>query len=210
MPIYKIIKDINNTQILLWKITENKNLLLKKANLSDIDYYRYNLIINIKRKKEFLAIRCALISIGIYKQEIYYTNNGQPILKNNNNYISFSHTNNIVSVAISKYPIGLDIEMIRDNKIIFFEKKFIRYDEISFINDDFKVDKLHIIWGIKESLYKINSGILKNRIKNFKVMPFNINNIKIKTWLLKNNFSKMYWAFHKKIDNYQLVYIIDI
>lgn len=210
MPVYKIIKDIKNTQILLWKITENKKMLLKQANLSAIDYYRYNLILNVKRKKEFLAIRCALISMGIYEKEILYTNNGQPVLKNNKNYISFSHTNDIVSIAISRYPVGVDIEFIRDKKIIYLQKKFIRNDETSFINDIYIVDKLHIIWGIKESLYKINNGYIKNIIKNYKVMPFHINDIKIKTWLLKNNISKMYWAWHKKIDKYQLVYIIDI
>lgn len=211
MPIFKIIKDIGNTKILLWKIIENEAVLLKKIRLSTYDLIKYNLISNLKRKKEFLTIRCILNNIGIPIKKIYYNKQGKPFLKDSKYYISFSHTKDIVSVGISYYPIGIDIETIRNKKILCIKKKFLRNDELPFINDNdyYIIEKLHIIWGIKECLYKINESLLTYNINNYKVMPFNLYDKKIKTWLLKNNLSKIYWAYHKKINNYQLVYIID-
>lgn len=211
MPIInKIIEIQTNTQILIWKLTESENVMLKRLNLSMSELKIYNSLI-LKRKKEFLGIRCALMSIGIPIENLFYNKRGKPLLKKNDKkyHISFSHAYELIAIAISKIPVGVDIEIINSEKILKIKKKFLRKDELSFIKKITEIHQLYIIWGIKESLYKLNGGFLKNMISNYKVMPFSINDICIKSWMIENTISKRFLAYHKKIYNYQLVYIID-
>lgn len=210
MPIINNFIEIKtNTKILIWKLTESENILLNILNLSMSELKIYNSLI-LKRKKEFLGIRCALMSIGIPVNKLFYNKRGKPILKNNKkHHVSFSHAYELIAIAVSNNKIGIDIEYIRSEKILKIKKKILRQDEISFIQQKNEIDQLHIIWGIKESLYKLNGGFLKNMISNYKVMPFSINDIRIKSWMIASTISKRFWAYHKKIDNYQLVYIID-
>lgn len=210
MPIINnFIEKKTNTNILIWKLTESEDILLNMLNLSISELKIYNSLI-LKRKKEFLGIRCALISIGIPINNLFYNKRGKPLLKNNKeHHISFSHTDKLIAIASSKKHIGIDIELINSIKILKIKNKILRKDEISFLKKNNIIHQLHIIWGIKESLYKLNGGYLKNMIYNYKVMPFSINDICIKAWILENRISKIFFAYHKKIDNYQLVYIID-
>lgn len=210
MPIInKIIELQTNTKILIWRLTESEHVMLKTLNLSISELKIYNSLI-LKRKKEFLGIRCALMSIGISIDNLFYNKKGKPILKNDQTrHISFSHAYELIAIAISNIPIGIDIEIINSEKILKVKKKILRKDEIFFIKKINEIHQLYIIWGIKESLYKLNGGFLKNMISNYKVMPFSINDIRIKSWIIENTISKRFWAYHKKIYNYQLVYVID-
>lgn len=76
---------------------------------------------------------------------------------------SLSHTNNIVVVAISKKPIGIDIEKI-DNR---FEKIPLNriLTEEERVNKDFDWQELNRIWTVKEALFKKNSGEYFNPAK---------------------------------------------
>lgn len=210
MPIiHDYIDSTTNTKILIWKLTEPVNILLNRLQLSMSELKIYNSLI-LKRKKEFLGIRCVLNSIGISNNHLFYNIKGKPFLKNEiQDHISLSHVDDLIAIAISNNRIGIDIEYLDTKKIFNIKNKFLRKDERSFINKLYEIYQLHIIWGIKESLYKLNGGYLKNMISNYKVMPFTVNDRRIKSWILSNTISERFWAYHKKIYNYQLIYIID-
>ncbi|WP_238858484.1 4'-phosphopantetheinyl transferase superfamily protein [Blattabacterium cuenoti] len=122
-----------------------------------------------------------------------------------------SHSFERIAIAISYYHIGIDIEKLRKDKKIFkIKKKFIREDESFFIHSSYEEDYLYIIWGIKESLYKLDGGLSYNFLDHYKVSPFCIKkDYCISCWIIKESYSKKFSAFYRKIEEHYLVYIID-
>jgi Phosphopantetheinyl transferase len=183
---------------------------LRKLFLSDQEKMFF-LSLSEKRKREFLGIRYALKYMGI-KMNIFYNEKRKPFLfPKEGKHISLSHSFERIAIAISSYHIGIDIEKLRkDKKIIKIKKKFLREDESFFIHPNYEEDYLHIIWGIKESLYKLEGGIFYSFLDHYKVSPFCLKKDScISCWIIKNSYSKRFYAFYRKIEEYYLVYIID-
>ncbi|WP_341655097.1 4'-phosphopantetheinyl transferase superfamily protein [Blattabacterium cuenoti] len=186
-----------------------ETMFLRKLNLSDQEKMFF-LSLSEKRKKEFLGIRFALKYIGI-KMNIFYNEKRKPFLFPSGKHISLSHSFEKIAIAISSYHIGIDIEKLRkDKKIVRIKKRFIRDDESIFIHPNYEEDYLHIIWGIKESLYKLEGGIFYSFLDHYKVSPFSLKkNSCISCWIIKKSYSKRFYAFYRKIEKHYLVYIID-
>ncbi|WP_185859543.1 4'-phosphopantetheinyl transferase family protein [Blattabacterium cuenoti] len=182
---------------------------LEKLILSDKEKMFF-LSLSKKRKREFLGIRYVLRYIGM-KMNIFYNEKRKPFLFSEGKNISLSHSFEKIAIAISSYQIGIDIEKLRkDNKIVKIKKKFLRKDESIFINPNYEEDYLHIIWGIKESLYKLEGGIFYSFLDHYKVSPFCLKkDYCISCWILKKTYSKKFSAFYRKIEEHYLVYIID-
>ncbi len=206
-----VIKHINNEEyeLVVWNVTEPNDLLLSSLSLSQEQLEKYYSL-SEKRKKEYLGIRASMQVLG-RDDEVFYDEKGKPYIKDNM-YISFSHSYGKVAVAISKFPIGVDIELERNKKIRNIESKFIREDEALFIPDNHEKDAyLHIIWGIKEGLYKLNGGNLWNFLHHYKVESFDLQEYKpIYTWVMDENSSNKYAAFYTLVENYYLVWVLDI
>ncbi|QIK16735.1 4'-phosphopantetheinyl transferase superfamily protein [Blattabacterium sp. DPU] len=187
-----------------------ETMFLKKLFLS-YEEKVFFLSLSEKRKREFLGIRYALKYIGI-KMNIFYNEKRKPFLLPEGKHISLSHSFEKIAIAISSYHIGIDIEKLRkDKKIVKIKKKFIRDDESIFIPPNYEEDYLHIIWGIKESLYKLEGGIFYSFLDHYKVSPFCLKKDScISCWIIKNSYSKRFSAFYRKIEEYYLVYVIDI
>ncbi len=188
-----------------------ETMFLRKLFLSDKEKVFF-LSLSEKRKREFLSIRYVLRYIGI-KINIFYNEKRKPFLfLPERKHISFSHSFEKRAIAISSYHIGIDIEKLRkDKKILKIKKKFIRDDESIFIHPNYEEDYLHIIWGIKESLYKLEGGIFYSFLDHYKVSPFSLKKDScVSCWIIKNTYSKRFSAFYRKIEEHYLVYIIDI
>ncbi|BAM99559.1 4'-phosphopantetheinyl transferase family protein [Blattabacterium cuenoti] len=186
-----------------------ETMFLRKLYLSDKEKMFF-LSLSEKRKREFLGIRSALRYIGI-KMNIFYNEKRKPFLFSEGKHISLSHSFEKIAIAISSYHIGIDIEKLRkDKKIVRIKKKFIRDDESIFIHPNYEEDYLHIIWGIKESLYKLEGGIFYSFLDHYKVSPFCLQkNSRVSCWIIKNSYSQRFSAFYRKIEEHYLVYIID-
>ncbi|WP_185872947.1 4'-phosphopantetheinyl transferase family protein [Blattabacterium cuenoti] len=203
-----------HTQIIVFRWEYLKNNYLEPVILSDKEKKHF-FSLSEKRKKEYLGIRYALKYIGI-NNNIFYNHKRKPFIENEekNKYISFSHSFEKIAIAVSSYHIGIDIEKLRqDKKILKIKKKFLREDESIFINPHYEEDYLHIIWGIKESLYKLEGGQFYSFLDHYKVSPFcidtNYKTSSISCWVIKESYSKKFSAFYRKIDDHYLVYIID-
>ncbi|WP_238785034.1 4'-phosphopantetheinyl transferase family protein [Blattabacterium cuenoti] len=194
--------------VFIWK-NFYETMFSEKLILSDKEKIFF-LSLSEKRKREFLGIRYVLRYIGI-KMNIFYNEKKKPFFFPEEKYISLSHSFEKIAIAISYYKIGIDIEKLRkNNKIVKIKKKFIRDDESIFINPNYEEDYLHIIWGIKESLYKLEGGILYSFLDHYKVSPFCIKKDScISCWIIKKSYSKRFYAFYRKIEEHYLVYIID-
>ncbi|WP_185883128.1 4'-phosphopantetheinyl transferase family protein [Blattabacterium cuenoti] len=193
--------------IIKWKHF-SESILLKEINLSKKEKLFF-FTLKKKRKKEFLGIIYVIKHIMGIKNFFY--NKKKPFLKGRKEYVSFSHSFERMAIAISLYRIGIDIEKLReDKKIVKIKNRFIRNDESIFIDPNYEEDYLHIIWGIKESLYKLEGGIFYSFLDHYKVSPFCMeNDTYISCWIIKEFYSKKFFAFYRKIENHYLVYIID-
>jgi len=135
----------------LWRIDELEEIMDPNNELNSEDYQ-----ILLKRKanhlrNQFLASRklIGLINPDLrisYKEEI-------PILSDNRN-ISISHSDEIVTVLISKENgIGVDVEKI-NNKVQSVASKFLSSNEIRFFGKAPSTRQLIRAWTAKEAVYK--------------------------------------------------------
>ena len=135
----------------LWRIDELEEIMDPNNELNSEDYQIF-----LKRKanhlrRQFLASRklIGLINPDLrisYKEDI-------PILSDNRN-ISISHSDEIVTVLISKENgIGVDVEKI-NNKVHSVASKFLSSNEIQFFGKAPSTRQLIRAWTAKEAVYK--------------------------------------------------------
>lgn len=155
MPLYKRINSSDFTDILIWKIDEPLEDLSKGIYLKDTSQQRVNSMKSELHQRGFLSVRHLLKEAGYTDADLYYDEYGKPHLKDGR-HISITHSFIFSAIIISeKTPVGIDIEKQRD-KIVKIAHKFTPIEEYKTIaNHNALVSKLTIVWGAKESLYKI-------------------------------------------------------
>ena len=155
MPLYKRI-DVNDfTKVLIWKIEESLEEISHGISLTELCQNRVNSMRSEIHQRGFYSVRKLLAEVGYEDADLYYDEFGKPHLKDGN-FISITHSFTFSAIVISeRSPVGIDIEMQRD-KIVKIAHKFTPIEEYKTIaNYNALVSKLTIVWGAKESLYKI-------------------------------------------------------
>jgi len=172
MPLNKTITVNETTKVLIWKITEsfeelNIGLVLTDDNKARLDGMKSDL-----HQKGFLSIRHLLKEVGYTDADVIYDEYGKPHLKDGK-YISITHSFNFTAIIVSdKLKVGIDIEKQRD-KILKIAHKFTPFEEYKTIaNHDALIRKLTIVWGAKESLYKIYGKKKLRFLENIYVEDF--------------------------------------
>ena len=155
MPLYKSLTVDKNTKVLIWKIEESFNELNANVFLSDKSQTRLNSMKSELHQRGFLSVRHLLNEVGYSDRDLVYDEFGKPHLKDGK-HISITHSFTFSGIIVSDdIPVGIDIEKQRD-KILKIAHKFTPFEEYKTIaNHDALVSKLTIVWGAKESLYKI-------------------------------------------------------
>ncbi|EAS20529.1 putative phosphopantetheinyl transferase [Flavobacteria bacterium BBFL7] len=153
MPLYKTLTNRENTNVYIWKITESEAWLRTGLELSENSINRLFTMSSELHRRGFLSIRHLLREAGYTDQHLYYSIDGKPHLNDGRN-ISITHSYEFTAIIISDAPVGIDIEKLRD-KIKRIAPKFIGYEQ-DFISElDESIDSLTVIWGAKESMYKL-------------------------------------------------------
>lgn len=155
MPLYKTIKVNNTTDVYIWKIEETLEELSIDIHLTSKSHTRLDSMKSELHKKGFMSIRHLLTINGYEDKDLYYDAIGKPHLTDGK-FISITHSFNFSAIIVSDAnPVGIDIEKQRD-KIVRIAHKFTPFEEYKTLaNHDALVRKLTIVWGAKESLYKI-------------------------------------------------------
>jgi 4'-phosphopantetheinyl transferase len=155
MPLYKTIRVNDFTKVFVWKIEESLEDLTVGIELTEPSKKRVETMKSVLHQQGFMSIRQLLKQAGYVDADVYYDAFGKPHLKDNN-YLSISHSFTFTAIIISeKKPAGIDVEKNRD-KIVKIAHKFTPIEEYNTIaNHEALVSKLTIVWGAKESLYKI-------------------------------------------------------
>ncbi|MFG6686907.1 4'-phosphopantetheinyl transferase family protein [Mariniflexile sp. HNIBRBA6329] len=182
MPLYKTITPNSETIVKIWKITESFDDLMQMVNLKPKSLERVLGMKSELHQRGFLSVRCLLRAFGYEDVDLHYDEHGKPYL-NDGKYISITHSFGFSAIIISKAIIGIDIEKQRD-KITVIAHKFIDY-EFNYLDKNASdyINKLTIIWCVKESLYKLFATPGLSFIQHCLVIPVSDNEKETVAWI---------------------------
>lgn len=155
MPLFQRDTIESHTKVYIWKITESFNELFRSVVLKDVSLARVESMKAESHQKGFLAVRKLLSEAGYDDFDLYYDEFGKPHLKDGK-HISISHSHDFSAIAISNVNLGIDLEILKDKTL----KLAPRYMDISHLKNEKEEEKLQkatVVWGIKESIFKIKN-----------------------------------------------------
>ncbi|WP_299120532.1 4'-phosphopantetheinyl transferase family protein [uncultured Winogradskyella sp.] len=207
MPLYKSISVNSQTTVKIWKIEESYNALLEPLDLKSNSLERVLGMKSELHQRGFLSVRHLLREFGYTDQDLYYDNNGKPHLKDGK-HISITHSFTFSGVIVSDNEVGIDIEKQRD-KIGIIAHKFVDY-EFDYLdkNAEDYIRKLTVIWGIKESLYKLfaTPGMLFR--EHFLVIPFMIKHSETVAWIDYKDKKYRYNTAFLEFEGFTCAYVV--
>ncbi|MGY5846267.1 4'-phosphopantetheinyl transferase family protein [Salegentibacter sp. HM20] len=155
MPLYKTITIDEHTKVFIWKVEEPYENLCDGIELTPHCKERVEGMKSEIHRRGFMSIRHLMAEAGYVDHDLYYDELGKPHLKNGKN-ISITHSFNFTAIILSSdKKVGIDIEKQRD-KILRIANKFTPLKEYhTLANEEALIRKLTIVWGAKESIYKI-------------------------------------------------------
>jgi phosphopantetheinyl transferase len=167
---------------------------------------------NELRKKHWLSYRLILQELLKGKTiKIIYTEYGKPFIPSFNGYFSVSHSGDFAVAIVSyKMAVGIDIEKIRD-RIERVTERFLTREELDQAGNSNRLEKLHICWGAKESLYKLYGKPDVDLQQDIRIRPFNYLCIGEGACQATMNTPEglgFYSVFYRKIEDYMLVWAI--
>lgn len=146
----------SNYHLAIWHTTEETPELLHSADLNDKEFLVWNGFKSLSRQREWLTVRILLRFLTGKKSSvgIFYDIYGKPNIQDGRS-VSVSHTRDYVAVIVTEAQnAGIDLETIREN-ISLIAHKFTGTEESRFLEKINSPDALHVLWGIKEVMYKI-------------------------------------------------------
>jgi phosphopantetheinyl transferase len=161
MPLYKVVLLSKTAKLYLWKITEDLSELRSQIRLKNSSIARLESMKSESHQKGFLAVRMLLQHNEYDDFDLYYDAFGKPHIKPQGCFvkdveISISHSNDFSAIVISQEKVGLDLEQIKD-KTLRIAPRFMDVSHLENLSKEEKIKKATVIWGIKESIFKIKN-----------------------------------------------------
>ena len=151
MPFFQQL-HIADTHVYTWQLTETVAQLSAGLTLSQGEEERLTTIHSQKKQREFLAIRHLLQQAQLPTTALSYTSEGKPQLERS--YISITHSQDFVMIALSPRPIGIDIERCTP-RILRLASRFTPWQAPPDMDELTQIQAYTQLWTIKEALYKI-------------------------------------------------------
>ena len=151
MPFFQQL-HIADTHVYTWQLTETVAQLSAGLTLSQGEQERLTTIHSQKKQREFLAIRHLLQQAQLPTTALSYTSEGKPQLERS--YISITHSQDFVMIALSPRPIGIDIERCTP-RILRLASRFTPWQAPPDMDELTQIQAYTQLWTIKEALYKI-------------------------------------------------------
>jgi phosphopantetheinyl transferase len=207
MPLFKKIKPNKHTTIYVWKIEESLSDLSENTPLTERSEKRLFDMKSELHQRGYLSVRHLLKTAGYNDFDLFYNDNGKPHLTDGKN-ISITHSFTFSAIAISDAAIGIDIEKNRE-KIKIIQHRFVNFEKGFIHKDDDYIEQLTVIWGAKESLFKIYpfGGLtFKNDID---INSFQIADKKTTGYIKVKGWDKNYDIRFEQLGGFTLVYALD-
>lgn len=217
MPFYKEIKINQNTTAYFWKISEDIEWLFDSVQLNEKSIYRLETMSSIEHKKGFLAVRMLLQNIGYTDFDLFYDEFGKPNLKDKRQEvkdkstetrnISISHSHEFSCICISNQPIGIDLEK-RKEKILKIAPRFMDILHLENLSESEKIKKATVIWGVKESIFKLKNEKGISFPNHISESPFQLEDKKGKAHLNFNNTTESFQFQFELVADYVFVCVM--
>ncbi len=208
MPLYNTLTVNESTKAYLWKIEESEGELSKGIELTPHCQNRMRGMKSEMHRRGFLSIRHLLAEAGYVDADLFYNENGKPHLKDGKR-ISITHSNHFTGIIISDhYEVGIDIEKQRD-KILRIAHKFSPIAEYRTIaNTEALIRKLTIVWGCKESLFKIYNEPGLSFLQHIIIEDFRLSDTKITGEIIYKDQTSNYDISFLEFEGFTLVYAL--
>ena len=203
MPLLKTIALNDYTQLFVWKITETFGELFSSVALKDVSLARVESMKSESHQRGFLAVRKLLMEAGYSDFDLYYDEFGKPHLKDGK-HISISHSHDFSVIVLSDVNVGADLEILKEKTL----KLAPRYMDVSHLENLSKSDELikaTVVWGIKESVFKIKNEIGISFKDNIFEDDFNLEDKKCGVSLQFNDKIERFNIVFEFIENYVFV-----
>lgn len=125
---------------------------------------------------------------------IEYNVNNKLYIKNYPVFINLSHSNNLVSIALSNSEVGIDIEMVREIRRIKSLEKFLKKDSFTSNDDAIKA------WTIHEAKVKCFGLTLNQNMDLY-------NKLAIQTEVINDNILNKYYLTVVSSYDHEQIYI---
>ncbi|MBF6609075.1 MAG: 4-phosphopantetheinyl transferase [Flavobacterium sp.] len=173
MPLYKDIHLADHTRILVWNISESENVLQRDIFLNQHNLARFRNMKSEMHRRAFLSVRKLMKLAGYSDADLYYDTLGKPNLRDNK-HISITHSHEYSAIIVSDKSAGIDLEWARA-KVLRIADKFAS-DELLYLPEDNpnRIQILTVIWGVKESIFKIRNEAGISFKDHIYVPPFDL------------------------------------
>ena len=209
MPLYNTLTVEENTKVYLWKIDESEKELKKGITLTPHCQARMTGMKSEMHRRGFLSIRHLLGEAGYVDADLFYDENGKPHLKDGNK-ISITHSHHFTGIIVSgSYKVGIDIEQQRD-KILRIAHKFTPITEYRTIaNTEALIRKLTVVWGCKESLYKIYAEPGLSFLRHINITDFKLDQSTTSGKIFYKGKTTIYDISFLEFEGFTLVYALN-
>ena len=207
MPLYKTLNPSAQTSVKIWKITESYQELFQPISLKPESLERVQNMKSELHQRGFLSVRHLLAEFGYTDDDLFYDENGKPHLKDGK-HISITHSFIFSAVVVSDDVVGIDIEKQRDkigviaHKFMDYEFKYLKNTEADYIN------KLTVIWCIKESLYKLYATPGLSFLQHTLVIPFMMKDGETTAWIDYNDKKSRYHVAFLEFEGFTCAYTL--
>ncbi len=208
MPLYKTITVNQDIKVYIWRVDETEEVLAKPVVLTKNCQKRLDGMKSELHRRGFLSIRHLLAEAGYTDHDLFYDTLGKPHLKDGT-HISITHSYNFTSIIVSRRDeVGVDIEKQRD-KILRIAHKFTPIEEYKTLaNTEALVTKLTMVWGAKESLYKIYATKGLSFLHHIYIKDFSITDNTTTGEIIYKGIKTGYLICFSEMEGFSLAYAI--
>lgn len=217
MPFYKEIIINEHTIAYFWKISEDITWFYENAQLNEKSLSRLQTMQSVSHQKGFLAVRMLLQYIDLNDFDLFYDAFGKPHLEvegqklkvksvelDIKKYISISHSHYFSCICLSNKPVGIDIEKCKE-KTLKITSKYMDVSHIDNLSFADKITKATVIWGIKESIFKLKNEKGISFPKHIFESPFQLADGKGTAQLIFNDNAEEFQFQFDLIEDYAFV-----
>jgi 4'-phosphopantetheinyl transferase len=166
-----------------------------------------------ERRREWLAARmlAGQLTGGSERLPCLNDDTGKPYFQGSSLEVSLSHSNGLVAAMISPgQRIGVDIQSIQ-NRMEQIAPRFMNEEELGGIDENHRIDHIHVYWGAKECLYKADSCRRLDLRQHIRIdsFPFREGGGGFAGSVLRNGTCRHFLLKYEKIASHMLVYAIE-
>ncbi|MCA5003986.1 4'-phosphopantetheinyl transferase family protein [Sphingobacterium bovistauri] len=207
------LRELNEqTKFAIWKIEESAEELVAKLQLDEEEQEKLHQLSKGKRTLHWLATRVLLRYLLQTNEYIHCPSdtNGKPYLPDYPYKISLTHSFDYAGVMLStKGECGIDLEIIME-KVVRIKEKFLKPEELSFIQPEHEVLQLYACWCAKEAVYKLQGNKGVSFLVDMTIKPFNFKPQGVMLLdLAKDGITSTYEVYYEQFQNYMLGFAVE-